>query len=243
MGCVLGTGRRVWHENTGIMAVESVVMIENVGNTMYFSDMLTPLNATMAIRERIGQLEPGQPVHCSRFFDCGTRAAVDKVLGRFVDDGTIVRVSRGVYMKPKSNRFVGPVAANPEDVVRSILAESGMTFQVSGAEAARRMGLTTQVPTKHIYYTTGTARKIRMGKTMLILRNVSPRRLLLADRPAGLALTAMWYLGLNEVSTATVEDLRHRIGTNEFAALRSVSRQLPAWMSRILIEHEQQYGA
>ncbi|MEY3386062.1 MAG: hypothetical protein RIR53_873 [Bacteroidota bacterium] len=201
------------------------------------------MNSTTIIRDLVSRIEAGKPFHCSRFLDCGTRSTVDKVLSRLVANGTIERVSRGVYMRPKSNRFVGAVAANPADVVRSILAESGMTFQVSGAEAARRLGLTTQVPTQHIYYTTGTSRKIRMGKLVINIRNVSPRKLLLADRPAGLALTAMWYLGRNEVSTATVEDLRHRIGTTEFTALRSVSRQLPAWMSRILIEHEQQYGA
>ncbi|MBU3699481.1 MAG: hypothetical protein FGM33_05640 [Candidatus Kapabacteria bacterium] len=145
-------------------------------------------------------------------------------------------------MRPKPNRFVGTIAASPVDVLRSILADSGITFQVCGAEAARRLGLTTQVPTQHIYYTTGTARKIRMGNTVVLLRNVSPRRLLLADRPAGLALTAMWYLGRSEVSTLTIEHLRMQIGKAELSALRGVAHHLPAWMSTILVEHEREYG-
>jgi hypothetical protein len=57
------------------------------------------------------------------------------------------------------------------------------------------------------------------------------RKLLLAGRPAGLALAELWYLGKNEVTVETIEKIRRKLSPTEFKVLKSVMSAMPTWMS------------
>jgi hypothetical protein len=136
---------------------------------------------------------------------------------------------------------VGEVPPEPSKVAEVIAGEFGETVQVHGAEAARQMGLSTQVPTKPIFYTTGPNRRFYLGKLEVVLRHISPRKLALVGRPAGIALIALWYLGKHAVTLATLEQIRSRLEPPEFEKLRSATSSMPAWMSEVfsLLESEQ----
>src|SRR5688500_13518882 len=107
------------------------------------------------IREHIEKLPQGQPFTTSSMVSFGSRAAVDQALSRLAQKGTIVRVTRGVYVRPEVSKYVGKVLPEPLKVVQAMAQEHGEVVQVHGAEAARRMALTTQVPTKSVFLTSG----------------------------------------------------------------------------------------
>jgi hypothetical protein len=71
------------------------------------------------------------------------------------------------------------------------------------------------------------------------LQHVSRRKLALAGRPAGLALSAMWYLGKTEVTPSLVEKIRQKLGSSEFDALKAATSSMPAWMSDAVYRCEQ----
>ncbi len=83
----------------------------------------------------------------------------------------------------------------PIKVTATIAKTTGATIQVHGAEAARKLELTTRAPVQTIFLTSGLSRRIQMGMLEIRLQHVCQRKLALAGRPAGLALAAMWYLG------------------------------------------------
>jgi hypothetical protein len=114
----------------------------------------------------------------------------------------------------------------------------GAVVQIHGAEAARRLELTTQVPTQSVFVTSGPSKRIRVGKMEIRLQHVCQRKLALAGRPAGLALAAMWYLGKMEVTPALVEKIRRKLGSSEFEVLKSATRSMPAWMSDAIFRSE-----
>src|SRR5262245_58434835 len=91
---------------------------------------------------------------------------------------------------------------------------------------------------KPVFYTSGPSRCIHMGNMEIRLQHVSVRRLTLAGRPAGLALTALWYLGKEEVNNLTIEKIQRKISPSEFEALKSSIHLMPAWMSNAFIRHE-----
>jgi len=108
---------------------------------------------------------------------------------------------------------------------------------VHGAEAARRLELTTQVPTQPVFSTSGPSKRIRLGSMEIRLQHVCQRKLLHAGRPAGLALAALWYLGKSEVTAATIEKIRRKLSPAEFKVLKSATSSMPAWMSDALYRH------
>jgi hypothetical protein len=194
--------------------------------------------AAELIRQRIEGMPVGEPFTPTAFLECGTRASVDQTLSRLVKAGTIERVTRGVFVRPEISRFVGKVMPEPIKVAETIAKATGSIVQVHGAEAARRLELTTQVPTQSVFSTSGPSRRIRVGKMEIRLQHVSRRKLALAGRPAGLALAAMWYLGKTEVTPSLIEKIRRKLSSSEFDALKSVTSAMPAWMSDAIFRQE-----
>lgn len=190
------------------------------------------------IRQRIQGIPAGEPFTPAAFLECGTRASVDQTLSRLTKAGMIERVARGVFVRPEISRFVGKVAPSPLQVAETVAWTTGAVVQVHGAEAARRLELTTQMPTQPVFMTSGPSRRIRVGGMEIRLQHVSQRKLALAGRPAGLALAAMWYLGKKEVTPALVGKIRHKLGGGEFEVLKSASHSMPAWMSDAVIRYE-----
>lgn len=196
------------------------------------------ISTAKAIRQRIDAMPVGEPFTPAAFVGCGTRAAIDQALSRLVKAGSIERVTRGVFVHPEVNRFVGNVSPSPLKVAETIAKTTGAVVQVHGAEAACRLELTPQVPTQPVFATSGPSKRIRMGNLEIRLQHVAQRKLALAGRPAGLALAAMWYLGKNEVTPALVEKIRHKLGSSEFEALKSAISSMPAWMSDAIFRSE-----
>lgn len=214
-------------------------MLRFVRKSAIFSLMNSIPKTAEQVRRRIESIPVGEPFAPSTFLECGTRASVDQALSRLVKAGTISRVARGLYVRPEISRYVGKVMPEPIKVAESIAKSAGAVVQVHGAEAARQLELTTQIPMRSLFLTSGPSRRLRVGGNTIELRHVSPRKLALAGRPAGLALAAMWYLGKAEVTPNVVQKIRKKLGINEFEALRSAAGTMPAWMSDVIYRQQQ----
>jgi hypothetical protein len=192
-------------------------------------------NTTLAIRRAVARTPVGQPFASKSMFAKGGQAAVQKALSRLVEAGALRRMANGIFVRPETSRFVvGDVPPDTMKVVQVIAARSGAVAQVHGAHAAVQMGLTTQLPVNAIFQTSGPSRKINVGKQVIRLQRASPRKLVLAGRPAGVALTALWYLGKAEVQSTTFAQIEQKLGPAEFNALIGVRAQMPAWMAKAL---------
>ncbi|MDE2906143.1 MAG: DUF6088 family protein, partial [Acidobacteriota bacterium] len=105
----------------------------------------------------------GEPFTSERFLKHGSRSAVDRTLSRLAGRGEIQRLARGVFVRPRTSRFVGTVVPDVLEVVETIARHNGETVQVHGAEAARRFKLSTQVPTAPVFHTSASSRTIRIA--------------------------------------------------------------------------------
>ncbi len=191
------------------------------------------MTTTSAIRKKINQIPPGELFTTSVFLDLGSRAAVDQALSREAEAERIQRVVRGVYVRPtKASKQLGFVAMpGVEDVARKIVEDEGAVLQVHGAEAARRLGLSTQMPTRHVFLTNGARHQFRLGKAEVLIKSVSPKKLALAGRPAGLAHLALLYLGKDQVGHEVLAKVQKRLPEEEFEALLGAKRALPGWLN------------
>jgi hypothetical protein len=163
---------------------------------------------------------------------------VDHALSRFAKAGLIARVARGVFVRPKENPYIGKVLPGPKAVARVIAEKTGTKVESSGAHSAAEFQLSTQLPVAPVFYTSGPTRRFRMGATQVTLKHVSPRKLALAGRRAGTALTALWYLGKHEVTESVIEQVRQKLSPEEFAELKRAVPLMPAWMADVIHRHE-----
>lgn len=162
----------------------------------------------------------------------GSRAAVDQALHRLTKAGRLRRVARGLYSRPEINRLVGEVPPSPEAIVSAIARATGETVQVSGVQAANALGLSTQLPGKLVYWTSGVSRVRRVGGLTITFRHGSPSRMAGEESPAGAILQAVRYLG-PEAAGRAVAELRRHASPRTLRVLRRSASTLPAWMSNV----------
>ena len=184
------------------------------------------------------KLPVGSPVTSRTFMSLGNRAAVDQALTRLVKAGMLSRAARGVYVRPLHNPYVGKVTPEAITIAKALAEETGSIVQVHGAEAARRMGFSTQTPMRPVFITDGPTRRFHLGTMEVLLQHVSPRKLSLAERPAGIALTALWYLGENAVDTAAIDQVRDQLSPEEFQALSAATVLMPIWMQNAFRKYQ-----
>ena len=165
----------------------------------------------------------------SSLLHLGNRPAVDQALSRLARSGRLSRVCQGVYVRPIETRFgLRPPAV--EKVIASLEALWGETIVPCGGAAANALGLTTQVPVRSVYLTSGPSRKLNLGKVTVDLRHAPRWQLVAPHRSAGDAVRALAWLGPQEVEESlgvigqklSAEDL------DEFAASRAM---MPAWIA------------
>ncbi len=168
------------------------------------------------------------------FLHLGSRAAIDQTLTRLTKEGQLLRVGRGVYALPVQGRF-GARPPSTESVVEAIEATSGEVVVASGAAEANALGLTTQVPTREVYLTSGPSRRLHLGSREIELKHGTRWQMFMGKRPAGKAIRALLWLGPEQASQA-LQTLRTKLETQEWEAMRSARSVLPSWMARAVSE-------
>lgn len=175
----------------------------------------------------------GRPFACAQFAQLGSRASVGKALSRLVQSGTLERVARGVYMRPNLSKYTGKnVRPSPLAVMKVITRARGETIQIHGAEATRRLGLSTQMQVLPTFYTSGSTREIKIGNALVRLQHVSKDRLQQAGTKVGLAFTALHYIGKKGLSPKVVSKIINALSSEELIKLRAC--KMPEWMRRAL---------
>ncbi|PYC23094.1 hypothetical protein DMX02_08580 [Pseudomonas jessenii] len=198
------------------------------------------MSVAESISNRIKHMPKGKPFASAVFAQAGSRASVDKALSRMVLNGSLERVARGVYMRPKQSEYTGKkVRANPIAVMEAVARARGETIQVHGVEAVRRLGLSTQMQVLPTYYTSGTTREIKIGNAVVRLRHASRQRLQQAGTHVGMVLTALLYLGKEGLTEQAVSKIASSLSAVEFNKLMVC--KMPEWMRSALAGFAKEY--
>ena len=164
------------------------------------------------------------------FLDLGGRAAVDKVLSRLTQAGSIRRIGRGLYDVPREHPLLGRLAPDSEAVAKKLARREGERLQPTGATAANMLGLSEQVPARIAYYTDGRARKTRVGNVTIEFRKRPPRQMALAGRPAALVTSALRSLGKAHMTTERLARLHRDMPAKDRRQLLEDLPMTAGWM-------------
>lgn len=159
----------------------------------------------------------------------GTRAAVDQALSRLARSGELLRLGRGVYARPVTTAF-GTRSPGVEQVVQAIAESHGETVVPTGAAEANALGLTTQVPVRQVFLTSGRTRRLTLGAQTVELRHAPTWLLYAPNRPAGRAIRALHALGAREATQHAAEAYA-KLTPEARAEVLQVRASLPTWLA------------
>ena len=178
----------------------------------------------------LAEAEPeATPICPSALLHMGSRGAVDQALSRLARSGRLMRICRGVYMRPIETRF-GVRGPSLDLAIPALARLWGETIVSTGGSAANWLGLTEGVPVRSVYLTSGPDRRLLFKKHPVKLLHAPRWQLTAPDRMAGLVIRALAWLGPRHVETsldAVIPKLA-REDLEELAAARAV---MPGWMA------------
>jgi hypothetical protein len=198
------------------------------------------MKAATKIFKKIEEIPKGEPFISTQFLGFGPRASIDQALSRLVKNGVISRIARGLFVRPEMSQYVGKVIPGLNKVIEAYARAKGITIQIQGAEAVRRFGLSTQMPVQPVFNTSGPSRKFKLGELNVTLKHVSPKKLVCPGSKAGQAITALWYLGKENINASVIETIMKKMLPLEFEELKVAIPLMPAWMADAFHHYERE---
>ncbi|SRR6266478_3555926 len=167
------------------------------------------------------------------FLRLGGRDSIDKALSRLTRKGVIRRLARGLYDYPRINPRLGQISPAPDVIAHALARKTQSAVQVSGAQAANVLGLSTQVPAHPVYLTDGPSRQVSIGRTVVNLRRTSPKHLIAAGSPAGTVVQALRYLG-KDAGPQIADTVANQLSMPDRHRLIRGAAVAPGWMRPLL---------
>ncbi|WIG94054.1 DUF6088 family protein [Myxococcus sp. SDU36] len=183
-----------------------------------------------SIMKEASERSEGTPLLAKEFLHLGSRAAVDQALSRLARQERLMRASRGIYVLPVKTRF-GVRPPSVPKVVEALAQAKGEQWAPHGAATANALGMTTQVPVRTVYLTSGSNRRLRLGAQEIELRHAPAWQLALPNEPAGQIIRALAWLGSKE-GRERLPFLRRTLSPSVLQQLFAARARLPAWMAQ-----------
>ena len=187
------------------------------------------------ITKRIENMHEGQILFISDFSELnGNEKVVSRALSAEEKKGNIVRLAKGMYLRPKSTRF-GIVYPSVDEMVKAIAHRDKSKVQPCGMTALNMLGLSTQVPTKYTYLTSGSSRKLKLGDRLIELKRSVPKNFVFKTTLGALLMQALKSLGEKNISKQEIVQIRKLIDNEKrMEHFKLDILLMPIWMRKLI---------
>lgn len=187
------------------------------------------------ITKRIENMHEGQILFISDFSDLnGNEKVVSRALSAEEKKGNIVRLTKGMYLRPKSTRF-GIVYPSVDEMVKAIAHRDKSKVQPCGMTALNMLGLSTQVPTKYTYLTSGSSRKLKLGDRLIELKRSVPKNFVFKTTLGALLMQALKSLGEKNISKQEIVQICKLIDNEKrMEQFKLDVLLMPIWMRKLI---------
>ena len=187
----------------------------------------------ITLRERVEALPEDSVLFRSDFPEYHSEF-VGGTLAELTQEGMLVKLAQGVYAKPRRSRF-GLVLPSVDKIVQAIAARDNAEVLPSGMTALNVLGLSTQVPMKYSYLTTGSERIIKLENQEIRLKRGVPKNFCYETKLIALLVQALKTLKQQNVGEEELQVIRNLISREpDRSALAKDVDMMPVWMKRIV---------
>ena len=183
------------------------------------------------IKQRIAEMQPGSVFVTSDFADIAPTAAINMSLSRLEDSGSIRRIIRGIYDKPRFSKLLNePVASDPSKVAYAIARKNRWSIIPMGDTALNMLRLSTQVPAVWQYVSDGPYKEYSYGNVHISLRITSNKEATGYSYTTGLIIQGLRALGKDHVNETVISTLNQQLTSEEKKSILNEAQGTTAWI-------------
>ena len=190
-------------------------------------------HSNITLRERIEALPEDTVLFRSDFPEYHSEF-VGGTLAELTQEGLLVKLAQGIYAKPRRSRF-GFVLPSVDKIAQAIAARDNAEVLPSGMTALNVLGLSTQVPMKYSYLTTGSERTIKLENQEIRLKRGVPKNFCYKTKLIALLVQALKALKQQNVGREEIQTIRSLLSKEpDKTTLAKDVDMMTIWMKRIV---------
>lgn len=189
------------------------------------------------IELKINRLKLGQAFFASDFKELGTSTAIRKSLSRLVESKQVERMAQGIYVKPKKDKVLGKILPSMEELAESLAKKEHINIKPTGQYALNKVGLSTQVPTNLVFLSTGNPKKIKIGKSTIIFKSTTAKKLAMKGQITSLLFLGLEELDLEKLSSMEITRIKELLKLEVPETLNYNLRLAPAKVSDFVVKN------
>ena len=190
---------------------------------------------TGKLRQQIDELGNDAVFIANDFLEIAEYETVRKALNRMVDDGTIHKILRGVYYRPRFSELLQEYEApSPHQVALAVARKFNWNIAPSGITAMNMLGLSTQVSSKWSYISDGAYNSFEFGNTTIEFKRRNNREISGMSYMTALIIQGIKSMGNGNVDNAAITKIRASLSNDERKKLLNEAKPTTVWVYQVI---------
>ena len=161
--------------------------------------------------------------------------AIRVAMHRLVKKGVLERIIPGLFVKPTTSKLLNKtISPNLDKVAHAIARKDNAKITPTGVFALYALGLSTQIPLNMVYLTDGKARKIKVGRSTIVFKKSSPKKLALKGKISKLAILAMSEIGKDHLKPTEIDKIMSALKEEDIDDLKHDLLLAPQWIAETI---------
>jgi Family of unknown function (DUF6088) len=191
---------------------------------------------TRSVADKVKEAKPGTVFFPADLLEFGAPDAIHKTFSRLAKNKTLLRLAKGIYVKPTMDPELGTLRPSLENVAQQIAERDKVVIRPTGAAALNKLGLSTQIPTKVVYLTNGNPKRIQVGRSTIVFKKTTHKQLAVQSETVFLAIQALIALKDQAEDPDIIRTLTEVLGVEKPTDIRNGARLAPQRIGRILYQ-------
>lgn len=188
------------------------------------------------VKKRLQDAKDGAVFIPSDFFDIADASKINKCLTRLEETGELLRIMRGIYVKPRFSELLNKdIPPRTDDVAKAIARNYGWTIVPCGDTALNMLGLSTQVPAVWIYVSDGPYKAYEAnGMTLEFKHTDNKNEIINISYKSALVVHALKALGKDNVTDKELRGISKLLTDNEKTQILNETKRVTAWVYELI---------
>ena len=163
--------------------------------------------------------------------DLGSYDNLRKILERMTKSGIFRRLIRGVYEIPKYNKTFNMIAPPSIDEMAKALARNfNWHIYPSGNYALNILGISTQIPSKYIYISSGPNRKYDYEGNIIFFKHATLKETNSFSYITNIVIQAFKELGKDNITDEIIKLIRQKFSSEQINLICEEAKKTTIWI-------------
>lgn len=163
------------------------------------------------------------------------RWEISNSLEDLTNEGKIRRIIRGIYDYPIYSEILGKhVSPDIEQVAYALSRKFAWRIQPSGETTLNYLGLSTQIMSKHIYFSDGASKKYNIDGQIIEFKHHAFKEASINNNNAILVIQAIKHTGEQNITKAFKEKLSVKFSIEQWQKIKKHAAKASGWIYKII---------